>query len=155
VRTAAIALGSNEGDRPTHIDYAVGRLQAVLDGVRVSRYVESPPAPPAKPEDPRYLNAVLVGRTALDARGVLDLLMKIERERGRIRPRVGAPRTLDLDLILLGDVVMKTPGLEIPHPRFRERRFVLEPLAQVAPDLVDPVTRCTIVELLERAAPRG
>jgi len=88
-----------------------------------------------------------VGETRLSARELLDALLAVELERGRERPHPNAPRTLDLDLILLGDVVENGPGLSVPHPRFRERRFVLEPLAEVAPDLVDPVTHTTIAAL--------
>jgi 2-amino-4-hydroxy-6-hydroxymethyldihydropteridine diphosphokinase len=76
--------------------------------------------------------------------------MAIEAEGGRTRPRYGAPRTLDLDLILVGDEVIAEPDLQVPHPRFRERRFVLEPLAEIAPELIDPVTRLTIRDLLAK-----
>lgn len=81
------------------------------------------------------------------ARELLEALMTIERERGRERPHRNAPRTLDLDLILLGDLVVNEPGLVLPHPRFRERRFVLDPLAEVAPDLRDPASGRTIADL--------
>ena len=146
--TAVIALGSNDGDRRAHLEYAVQRLGALLEGPRASRYHETPAAPPAAPADPPYLNAVVVGRTALSARELLDALLEIERDRGRTRPCPGAPRTLDLDLILLGTIVVAEPGLEVPHPRFRERRFVLEPLAELAPDLRDPVTGRTVGEMV-------
>lgn len=89
-----------------------------------------------------------VGETSLGAGEFLDALLAIEREFGRARPYRGAPRTLDLDLILLGDEVAVRPGLEVPHPRFRERFFVLGPLAEIAPDLVDPVTGLRVGELL-------
>ncbi len=147
-RPVVVGLGSNQGDRAAHLAYAVGALGRVLDGVRVSTPADTPPAPPARAGDPTYLNAVAVGTTKRSAREVLDELLAIERARGRARPRQGAPRTLDLDLILLGDQVIREPGLELPHPRFRERRFVLEPLAELAPDLVDPVTGLTIRKLL-------
>jgi 2-amino-4-hydroxy-6-hydroxymethyldihydropteridine diphosphokinase len=88
-----------------------------------------------------------VGDTALSARELLDQLLAIERERGRERPFPGAPRTLDLDLILYGNQVVDEPGLVVPHPRFRQRRFVLEPLAEVAPDLIDPLTGQTVQAL--------
>ena len=89
-----------------------------------------------------------IGVTSVPPRGLLDSLLEVERERGRDRPSPNAPRTLDLDLILYGDLVVDEPGLIVPHPRFGERRFVLEPLAEIAPDLVDPVTNLTVAELL-------
>jgi 2-amino-4-hydroxy-6-hydroxymethyldihydropteridine diphosphokinase len=80
----------------------------------------------------------------------LDELFAIEADRGRERPFARAPRTLDLDLILFGDLIVDAPGLTVPHPRFRERRFVLEPLAEIAPNLRDSVTGKTVSELLAR-----
>jgi 2-amino-4-hydroxy-6-hydroxymethyldihydropteridine diphosphokinase len=145
---AAVALGSNLGDRVRHLDYAAARLRELLDGVCISRYIETDPIDVAEPQPP-YLNAAAVGETALPARELLDALLIIERERGRERPHPNAPRTLDLDLILLGALVIEEPGLVVPHPRFRDRRFVLEPLAEIAPELRDPVTGQTIRELLE------
>lgn len=152
-RLAVIALGSNEGDRRTHLDYAVHELARVLEALRVSRRIETAPSPPARATDSPYLNAVALGMTTCSARELLDRLLAIERSRGRTRPHTGAPRTLDLDVILLGDETVKEPGLEVPHPRFRERRFVLEPLAELAPDLVDPVTGRTVRELLASLGP--
>ena len=146
---AAIALGSNLGDRQGHLDYAVSRLSQLIRPIAVSEYRETAPVGVSGPQA-FYLNAAAVGETTLPALAVLDALMAIERERGRERPFPNAPRTLDLDLILLGDVVIDEPGLIVPHPRFRERRFVLEPLAEIAPELVDPVTRLTVRELFER-----
>jgi 2-amino-4-hydroxy-6-hydroxymethyldihydropteridine diphosphokinase len=90
-----------------------------------------------------------VGETSLDARDLLDTLLAIERDLGRERPFPGAARTLDLDLILYGDAIIdEAPSLVVPHPRFKERRFVLEPLAEIAPDWRDPVTGKTVEELL-------
>ena len=96
---------------------------------------------------PPFLNAAAVGRTTRTARELLDYLLHVERLAGRTRPHPGAARTLDLDLILFGDVCLDEPGLTVPHPRFRERAFVLEPLAEVAADWVDPVTGLTVGEL--------
>jgi 2-amino-4-hydroxy-6-hydroxymethyldihydropteridine diphosphokinase len=146
---AAVGLGSNLGDRHAHLDYAVSRLQALLHTLTVSMYRETVPVGVTRPQG-LYLNAAAVGESALSARSLLDVLHEIERERDRQRPYVNAPRTLDLDLILLGDSVIEEPGLILPHPRFRERRFVLEPLAEIAPDLIDPVSRLTVLDLFER-----
>ena len=88
----------------------------------------------------------------MPARDLLTRLLAIEEERGRERPYPNAPRSLDLDLILYGDATIDEPGLIVPHPRFRERRFVLEPLAEIVPDMKDPVTGKTVAELL-RSAP--
>jgi 2-amino-4-hydroxy-6-hydroxymethyldihydropteridine diphosphokinase len=148
---AAIALGSNLGDRAAHLDFAAARLRSVLQDCRVSSYYETVPEGVSGPQ-PRFLNAAAVGKTAIEPRSLLDLLLAIEGERGRERPRPGAARTLDLDLILFGDRVVEEPILTVPHPRFRERRFVLEPLAEIAPNLVDPVGGQTVEELLRRVA---
>lgn len=145
----AVALGSNLGNRAGHLDYAVGRLHEIIGGLKVSRYFETAPVGIVGPQ-PLYLNAAAVGTTALSAKALLDALLAIEQERGRTRPHANAPRTLDLDLILYGALVAAEPGLIVPHPRFRERRFVLEPLADVAPDLIDPVTNESVVRLLAR-----
>ena len=142
----AIALGSNLGDRAAHLDFAVTRLRDSIQHLRVSSYHETEPVDVPNPQPP-FLNAACVGDTTWSARDLLGLLNAIERERGRARPFRNAPRTLDLDLILLGSQVLNEEGLVVPHPRFRERRFVLEPLAEIAPDLVDPVTGYTVVQL--------
>jgi 2-amino-4-hydroxy-6-hydroxymethyldihydropteridine diphosphokinase len=145
----AIALGSNLGDRRAHLDFAVSRLSAAIPDLTVSRYLETDPVD-VPGEQPRFLNAAAVGTTSASASDLLEMLLAIEQERRRERPFQNAPRTLDLDLILLGSVVMNTPRLVLPHPRFRDRLFVLEPLAEVAPGLVDPITGSTVAELLRR-----
>jgi 2-amino-4-hydroxy-6-hydroxymethyldihydropteridine diphosphokinase len=147
VDRVAVALGSNLGDRRAHLDYASTSLRAVLANLVVSTYYETIPAGVAAPQ-PLYLNAAAVGDTTLTPRALLDALLTIERERGRERPHPNAPRTLDLDLILFGDLVVEEPALIVPHPRFRERRFVLEPLDEIAPGVRDPVTGKTASELL-------
>jgi len=143
----AIALGSNLGERRAHLSFAVDRLHRVLSDVHVSSWYET--APVGVAPQPKFLNGVVIGRVShTSPRELLNLLLDIERERGRVRPHPGAPRTLDLDLILYGNVVMREPGLRIPHPRYRERRFVLEPLAEVAADWTDPETGRRVGELL-------
>ena len=147
----AIALGSNVGDRRAHLDYAVTAIRALLTNVAVSRYYDTVPVGVSGPQA-MFLNAAAVGESTLAPRALLEVLLAIEQERGRERPYLNAPRTLDLDLILAGDTVVEEPGLVLPHPRFRERRFVLEPLAAVAPELRDPVSGRTVAELLSAAA---
>jgi 2-amino-4-hydroxy-6-hydroxymethyldihydropteridine diphosphokinase len=139
-------MGSNLGDRRAHLEYAVDALQLDLKDVTVSRFVETAPFGVGEEHGP-YLNGVIVGDTELTARVLLDRLLEIEEERGRARPYPTAPRTLDLDLILYGDSILSEDGLHVPHPRFREREFVLKPLAEIAPDMIDPVTRQTVAEL--------
>jgi 2-amino-4-hydroxy-6-hydroxymethyldihydropteridine diphosphokinase len=96
---------------------------------------------------PIFLNAAATGESMLSAPAILDVLLAVEQRFGRERPYERAPRTIDLDLILYGEEVIKTEELTVPHPRFRERRFVLEPLAEIAADWIDPVTGKTIGEL--------
>ena len=146
----AIALGSNLGDRRAHLDFGVAKLRSLLRHIAVSRYHDTVPVGITGPQ-PLYLNAAATGETTLSARDLLDALLAIEAARGRERPYPNAPRTLDLDLILHGDLVVDEAGLTVPHPRFRERRFVLEPLAEIEPEMTDPVTRRTIRELLADA----
>ena len=146
---AAVAMGSNLGDRRGHLVFAVAHLAEHFQRLRVSRTIDTQPVG-VTGDQPDFLNAVAVGETPLSARQLLERLMAIEAERGRERPFPGAARTLDLDLILFGDRIIDEPDLIVPHPRFRERRFVLEPLSQIAPEMVDPVTGQTVEELLTR-----
>jgi 2-amino-4-hydroxy-6-hydroxymethyldihydropteridine diphosphokinase len=146
-RTIAVALGSNLGDRRAALQFAVSRLSNLLSGLEVSSFHETTPEGPGVSGQQPYLNAAAIGLSAEPAQSLLDLLLDIERDYGRARPYPLAPRTLDLDLILAGDDVLASDGLTLPHPRFRVRLFVLEPLAEVAPGMRDPVTGKTIAEL--------
>jgi 2-amino-4-hydroxy-6-hydroxymethyldihydropteridine diphosphokinase len=146
----AIALGSNLGDRQAALTFAIDRLAAFLSDILVSHPIETEPDGEGLEDQPLYLNAVVVGTTSLDARAVLDALMRIERDFGRERPFAGAARTLDLDLILFDDLVLDEPDLQLPHPRFRTRFFVLGPLAEIAAGMRDPVTGMRVGELLQR-----
>jgi 2-amino-4-hydroxy-6-hydroxymethyldihydropteridine diphosphokinase len=145
---AVVAVGSNLGDRRAAIRFATERLSHLIAGLALSDIIETVPEGEGLQDQPLYLNAVAVGETRLAPRELLDRLLEIEADFGRRRSGPGAARTLDLDLILLGDQVVNEPGLEVPHPRFRERFFVLGPLAELAPDLRDPVTGLRVSELL-------
>lgn len=141
--TAFVALGSNLGDRLGHLAGAVAALRDV-PGVRVasvSRIVETPALTlPGQAPQPDFLNAVVCVETALGPHDLLAAFHRIEADAGRVRADNAAgrwaARPLDLDLLVYGDLVLDTPGLTLPHPRLTERRFVLDPLAELAPDLV-------------------
>ena len=147
-RRAVIALGSNQGDRRAAVALAASRLALLLTNFVLSDLIETEPEGEGLQDQMPYINAVAVGETSLTGRELLDALLEIEQEQGRERPFPKAPRTLDLDLILLGDAIIVDTDLEVPHPRFRERFFVLGPLAEVAPDAIDPVTGLRAAELL-------
>ena len=142
----AIALGSHVGDRPATLKSAIDALRPSVRNLRVSSFSDTPYV--GADDQPSVLNGAATGVTSLSARALLERLLAIEQDFGRTRPYRGAPRTLDLDLILYGDAVIDEPGLTVPHPRFRERRFVLEPLAEIAPDWIDPGTGRTISDLV-------
>ena len=143
---AAVALGSNLGNRDAHLSYAIDALRLDLQDLVSSSVRETLPVGVGEEHGP-YLNAAVVGLTTLPPRVLLERLWEIEEERGRVRPYPMAPRTLDLDLILYGEYDINENGLIVPHPRFRERPFVLDPLAEIAPDMVDPVTGRTMAQL--------
>ena len=142
----AIALGSNLGDRERLLRDAAASFASVMQDVRLAPFIET--APVGVGVQPPFLNGALTARTPLPARELLDHLLATEAHFGRERPYPGAARTLDLDLILYGEAVInEPPTLIVPHPRFRERGFVLEPLAAIAGEWIDPVTGHTIGQL--------
>jgi 2-amino-4-hydroxy-6-hydroxymethyldihydropteridine diphosphokinase len=145
---AYVALGSNLGDREAHLTAATRALRA-WPGVRitgVSRVYETAPVGPP-PQGP-YLNAVVRLHTRLEPRELLATLLEIEAAEGRQRQAGrNRARTLDLDLLFYGSLVLDEPGLHVPHPRLHERAFVLWPLRDVAPDLVHPRLGKTVEEL--------
>ncbi len=147
---ATIALGSNLGDRQDHLARAAHAI-AALDGVTVtarSRLYETAPVGGPDNQGP-FLNAALAVDTALQPAQLLAALHRIEAEHERVRQVRWGPRTLDLDLLTHGETVIDSGNLTVPHPRLAERHFVLAPLADIVPDLVHPVSRRTIADLLD------
>ena len=139
-----IALGSNVGDRLAHLRAAMEQLAPIL----VSPVYETEPVDCA-PDTPMYLNAVVEIESELEPEILLQRLQQIEQSEGRPASHgVNEPRTLDLDLLYAADLVINTPTLTLPHPRMTQRRFVLQPLADIRPDLVLPGCRRTVAELL-------
>jgi len=134
---AFIGLGANLGDRAREIESAGAEIAALATTVLVARSALYASAPLDAPGG-EYLNAVAHVRTALAPLELLRALQAIESRHGRLRPFAGAPRTLDLDLLLYGDIVLASDELTLPHPRLHERAFVLVPLAEIAPGLVVP-----------------
>jgi len=149
MKRAAIAIGSNLGNRDDAIAFASSQLSHLLSNFCISETIETWPVGEGTENQNLYLNAVAVGETDLPARELLEALLAIEQAFGRERPFKDAPRTLDLDLVLLGSDIVVESGLEVPHPRFRERFFVLGPLAEIAPDMVDPVSGLRVGDLLK------
>jgi len=146
-KSVVVAFGSNLGDRHASILAASDAVGRLLHTYTLSSIVETAPVGAGLENDPPYLNAVGIGMSERPVREIFEALRQIERAAGRTRPYPGAPRTLDLDLIVAGDAVIDDGDLQVPHPRFRERAFVLDPLLELAPDLVDPVTGLSVREL--------
>lgn len=154
-QTAFLGLGSNLGDRGQWIERALEALSAV-NGLRFTVRADCSglyeTAPVDAPYDaPPYLNAVLRVRTVLDPPALLQACLEIESRLGRERSTVNASRTIDIDLLLYGDSIVDERDLKVPHPRLHERRFVLEPLCELAPGLIHPTLGMTIETLAEQA----
>jgi 2-amino-4-hydroxy-6-hydroxymethyldihydropteridine diphosphokinase len=146
-----IGLGSNLGDRAEYLRTAREQIDAPdLRVLRASSIYET--APRDVEDQPWFLNQVIECETDLFPRQLLARLQKIEREMGRKRRMAKGPREIDLDILLFGDAVVKAPELEVPHPRMTERRFVLEPLAELVPEKKHPGTRRTMREMLAGVA---
>ena len=147
LRPIYIALGSNVGDRAAMLARAIEEMKrAGLRVLRRSSLYETEPV--GGPPQPWFLNAVVEAETELTLQRVLHALQEIERAMGRQRSVACGPRTLDLDILFDGESVIRSGELDVPHPRLAQRRFVLAPLAELAPQLIHPVLHKTVAELL-------
>jgi 2-amino-4-hydroxy-6-hydroxymethyldihydropteridine diphosphokinase len=142
--TVYLSLGSNLGNRQENLDQALKLLSQRMQVGKVSSIYDTEPI--GNTNQPRFLNLVCEVRTRLAPEGLLTMVKGLELKMGR-HSRTGEPRTIDVDILLYGDTVLKTKELEIPHPKMAERQFVLVPLAEIAPDAVHPVTKKTIREM--------
>ncbi len=146
---SAIALGSNLGDSLANLEQACTALNN-CQGINIIARSSWHKTKPIGPPQPDYLNGCILVKTILSPENLLNNLQQIEQDFGRERTIKWGARTLDLDIILYDDLIIKKPSLQIPHPHMRERAFVLQPLAEIAPDWIEPVTGETIKNLSEK-----
>jgi 2-amino-4-hydroxy-6-hydroxymethyldihydropteridine diphosphokinase len=152
-RTAYLSLGSNVGDREANLRVAIEKIARVGRVCAVSSFYETEPM--EFKEQAWFLNCVVEVETELPAAELLEALLSIEREMGRERVQAKGPRNIDIDILIYGDAVIDEKGLKIPHPAMDRRRFVLAPLAEIAPDAIHPVFKRSARELLEELPEGG
>jgi 2-amino-4-hydroxy-6-hydroxymethyldihydropteridine diphosphokinase len=150
--TVYLSLGSNVGDRVENLQSAIGRLRNFGEVRSVSSFYETEPV--EFTAQPWFLNCAVQLSTEKTAEEFLAGILEIERQFGRRRDQLKGPRTLDIDILLFGDFIVEAQGLTIPHPAMHQRRFVLEPLAEIAEEIWHPVLQRTVREMLD-ALPAG
>jgi 2-amino-4-hydroxy-6-hydroxymethyldihydropteridine diphosphokinase len=145
---AYLSLGSNVGDRKANLREAIGRLATVGRFVSLSSFYETEPV--EFTDQPWFLNCAVGLETELTPEQLMARLLQIEQEMGRERVQKKGPRKIDIDILLFDDLILNSPAIIIPHPAMHERRFVLEPLAEIAAEVRLPALRKTVRELLKK-----